>query len=497
MYHPSILVNRLPKKLLHLEKFSYREYLAAIICLFCVFNFGTTLAWEMSAKNFFTHQNEHGFTLSDEEWKWISCCLPVAATISSLPVGLLAKNHGCKTLIYLQTIPYIVSWMMLIFTKTRILIYISRFLQGMCGAAVCVAVPIYTMDISTIHHRGRIGSMFFGVLMYGIYLSYILTQLVGIHITNMVNLGQVILNGFLILLPESPTYYVYHNKMEEAKKSLTWLHGSKHVQRELNTLEYLLEDKVDSIFEFWLILKKVKKESRGIIKASVIMALFNLCGGMMILSDRVALFYENDSDNEPLVFYNRFLLIGMFCGHLTCFLVIDRFGRRPLLLCSTLVMASFALLIYCWFEWPSHRNDWDTVPFIFCFLYTVSFSIGLGPVSWILSTELMSTKVHFYGNAIMAFNSWLFFTITAVWLNFFEFNYSIFGLMFIASVVAFSYTVLLVPNTKSVSLSRIQLRMVPSTDVIASTTSSRESIVDELSSMEMESVVERSKSQLL
>lgn len=496
MGQPSITVNRLPEILLQLKNFSYREYLAAIVCLFCVFNFGTILGWEISAKDFFSNTNKHGFIVQDTDWKWISYCLPVAATITSLPVGLLAKNHGCKTLIYLQTIPYIASWIMLTYTKTINLIYIGRFLQGMCGAAVCVAVPIYTMDISSIHHRGRIGSMFFGVMMYGIYLSYFLTQQVGIHITNLVSLGLVILIVFLILLPESPTYYVYHNKMEEAKKSLTWLHGSKHVERELKTLEYLMEDKVDSIFEFWLILMKMKNASRGIIKASVIMALFNLCGGMMMLSDRSILIY-NDIGKEPFYFYNKCMFIGMISGHLCCFLLIDRFGRRLLLLFSTMMMAGFSILIYCWFEWPPHRNDWDKLPAIFCFFYTISFSIGLGPVSWILSTELISTKVYCYGNTIMACSTWLFFTITVVWQSFND--YSIFGLMFVTSVVALSFTILFVPDTQSVSLSRIQLRMVPSTDFISSTTStnSLESIVVGLRSMEMESVVERSRSQLL
>lgn len=470
MHPPSIITHRLPEIFVQFGKFRcYREYLAAIICLSCVFNFGTTLSWELSAKNIFMNENAYGFTASVNEWRWVTLCLPLSATITSLPVGFLVKNHGCKVLIYLQTIPYIAGWMMLIYAKTMIMIYIGRLLLGMCGATVCVAAPLYTMDISRIRHRGRIGSMFFGELMYGVYLSYFLTQAVGMHLTNLVSLGLVIFTVFLKLVPESPTYYVYHNNMEEAKKSLDWLHGSKYLDRELKSLEILMEDRVDSIFDIWSILKEVKSASRGIIKASLIMAMFSLCGGMMILSDRTVLLYE--SDNELFLLYNKFMIFGLICAHLACFVLIDRIGRRPLILISSLMMAGFAILIFCWFEWPSHRRDWDNQPAIYSFFYTLSFSLGLGPVAWVLSTELLPTKVHCYGNAIMAFSSWFFFTFTVVWINFGAPLYSIYGLMFVVSTMTLSYAILCVPDTKAVSLSRIQLRIEPDMDVISSTTS--------------------------
>lgn len=498
MHPPSIIKNRLPKILVHLEKLRcYREYLAALISLLCVFNFGTTLGWEIGAKDVFMKQNEYGFVATVNEWKLVSLCLPIAATIFSLPMGFLVKNHGCKVLIYLQTIPYVISWMMLIFTRTIFLIYISRLLQGMCGATVCVVVPLYNMDISRVRHRGRVGTMFFGVLMYGVYLSYFLEQNVGMHVTNVVNLALVILIVFMKLVPESPTYYVYHNKREEAKKALEWLHGSKYVERELNTLQILMEDTVDSIFGVYSLLKGFKNAARGIIKAWVIMALYNLCGGMMILSDRSVLLYENDK--EKFFFYNKCLIIGMIIAHFACFMLIDRIGRRLLLLISALVMTGCAILIFCWYEWESHRSDWTWQPIIYCYIYTVGFSFGLGPVAWILGTELMSMKVYCYGNAIMACSNWLFFTLTVVWLNFTTSFYSIFGLMFVAGTMTISYSILCVPDTKGVSLSRIQLRMVPSTDVISSTTSanSTESIVFEIRSTDVVSVVDRSTMNML
>lgn len=160
--------------------------MAAMVSLSCVFCFGTTVGWNLSAEGLFEDENEYGFIISRDEWIVVTACLPVAAVICSLPVGMLVAHYGCKFVMYLQTLPYLLSWLILINMTNVYLLYIARFLQGMCGAAVCVTIPIYTLEISEIHH------LFFGALFYGSHLTYFVTARYDLRTSSKVNLVLVL-----------------------------------------------------------------------------------------------------------------------------------------------------------------------------------------------------------------------------------------------------------------------------------------------------------------
>jgi SP family arabinose:H+ symporter-like MFS transporter len=83
---------------------------------------------------------------------------------------------------------------------------------------------------------------------------------------------------------------------------------------------------------------------------------------------------------------------------------IDKLGRRPLLLASSLGVA-FALLMFA-VEFKFHLfPNWLVLSVVLCSI--VSYAIGIGPCSWLVISEIFPTKVRGRASAICTFTNWL------------------------------------------------------------------------------------------
>lgn len=452
-----------------------RESTVAVFSLSCVFCFGTTLSWTMPARYIFKKENDFGFIVSLNQWVFVVACLPLGAVICCLPVGSLVAHHGCKFVMYLQTLPYIVSWLILINMSNIYLMCFGRFLQGMCGAVVCVTIPVYTIE--TCRHRGTIGCLFFGALMYGSFLTYYLTEIYDIRTSCKVNLCLALANLLLLPLPESPSHYVFYDNIKKAKESLGWLYGSNAVDEELAELFIFWADKDKYKYGVWQLLHESREVTRGLVRAVIFAVLNHLCGGMFFLCDHENLLEYHVGDK---LYHNGFVIyIAMICGHLICFLLIDRIGRRPLILFSTMPMFFSAILLTFWFEWPGQQELWADYPYMCLLIYTAFFASGVGPMIWILGMELILPPVRVHGNSLIAFVCWLLFGVTDIFYELYPFGNKVYMALFVGPTLTFVYTIFFLPETKSISFSRIQRRMVPRLDALeSSTTSSNESLSD-------------------
>jgi SP family facilitated glucose transporter-like MFS transporter 8 len=95
-------------------------------------------------------ENEGWIILSSEETSWIGSLTPAGAVIGPVLVGLLADRIGRKRTLLFTACPALVSWIMLIFVKTVVLIYIARFILGIAVGMVYAVSPMYVGEISEV-----------------------------------------------------------------------------------------------------------------------------------------------------------------------------------------------------------------------------------------------------------------------------------------------------------------------------------------------------------
>lgn len=430
---------------------SGKQYEAALISNIGVFCFGTALGSVIQEQRSLMRQAEYDF-IEMKQCDMVNACLALGTTVGCIPMGICMHFFGCRPLMLLQFVPCIIGWTLLIFAETLYMLYLARFLQGVCGAAVCVSVPVYIVEISSLGNRGALGSLFFGALMYGICFSSLMMTFISSSVVNCVNLVLTLFSISVVIVPESPVFYTLRGKYDEAQDSLRWLRHMDFTEREFGVLINVSTDDFFGYSNGYRILF-TKEVQRGFCRAIFLLIVYQTCGGLATLNSLHDIMVK-----LPDMTYKIALgvsVISLICGHLISFMLIDRIGFRLMLLISCSIMTMSAISLGFWFEWVKNRDSgWGAMVNVSLFL--VSFSSGIGPISWILHVQLMIEAVRPYGCSMSAMYSWLVVLLIIIWRGFGLDGLHIFYPIIIFSILGYLFVLLFVPETKGLSTIQIQ-----------------------------------------
>lgn len=81
----------------------------------------------------------------------------LGAVAGCIPIGIMADRLGRKLAVMFTLIPFLLGWLMIIFTRHMAMLLTGRFLTGMAGGAFCIVGPLYTSETSQIEIRGTLG----------------------------------------------------------------------------------------------------------------------------------------------------------------------------------------------------------------------------------------------------------------------------------------------------------------------------------------------------
>lgn len=369
------------------------------------------------------------FEFADLLWGFAVGSFCLGALVGGLMGGTVQNMYGRRRTMFISNIFFIVGAVLLGLTYHQAQFIVGRIVIGFaCGLGGVVA-PTYLGEISTIKGRGTMGTM------------YQLLIVVGILISNLLGLGLsespkwrilLAINGVpaliqLFLLPslaESPRYLVSKNRLDEARSSLQRLRGAdSNIEVEFADIVQLLlghqsnkatsagataVNTQDSAFEE-ANLQKTEAEapvpaiSSGSPHSYSIMRLFSSeCRGLAVIGILVH-FFQQASGINGLIYYSTSFLSNVFGGGnakyitvgvsvcnllstLASVFLIDKTGRRTLLLISSggVALSSVLLVIGAY-------ADVGVLVVVSVFLYIACFAIGLGPIPWLLLSELLPT----------------------------------------------------------------------------------------------------------
>ncbi|KAH8311435.1 hypothetical protein KR044_006320, partial [Drosophila immigrans] len=428
-------------------------YLAIIISNYCAFVFGTTVGWINPAENQVLRKNTYKFKPTRDQWDLICFFLPIGIVIWCLPMGALMKYHGCKSLMYVQVVPYICAWMLFLFANSIYMLYVGRFLQGMCGAAVCLAVPVYLNEICQRKYRGTVGSFFFGAFIYGNIYSQVMIEYVQLHNVHVVNAALALPFVFIWIIPESPYHYVSVHRTEKARSALIWLRGKQHdVDAELKSIALQVNHGIDVPLDGWESFKHSVKP-RTVARSAAILIFYFLGGGLLAIMYMDVMLH--DIAGSAYQSYLWGLLVCMALGHLLCVLLVDRIGRRLLLVLSTAISAVCSIFLCCWFRQSVVPTDHPFIKFTM-YLFVMAFLMGLGPVAWLLNVELILPAFRPFGCAMSNLVSWLLVIVAMRWIRLRQSECMIFEGVIVILLLGLLFIMIFLPETNDLSPMEIQ-----------------------------------------
>lgn len=344
-------------------------------------------------------------------------------------------------------------------------LFVGRFIGGIAIGAVSVATPMYIAELAESSIRGALGTLFQLQLTIGVLFGY-LAGMVGDHrALSFMSCALPML--FLITfswMPESPVFLLSKNRKDAAKKALQWFRGRDYdVEDELTKME-------DTIQE-----AEQKKGTLGDLMSSrgTVMALIIALGLMtfqQLSGINAVIFYSGkifESSTSSLSATTASIIIGVVqvLATYSSTLLVDKAGRRILLLVSSTVMAVCLTALGLYFYLQSHGHDVSSIswlPLASVAMFIIVFSMGFGPIPWIMLGELFPSNVKGIASAVTAAFNWILaFAVTKSFQNLLDLlgspvTFWLFAVMCIAGTI---FTAVLVPETNGKDLEEIQLQL--------------------------------------
>ena len=293
-----------------------------------------------------------------------------------------------------------------------------RFIGGLAIGGVSVVVPLYLVEVSPGRYRGRLVAMNQFNIVLGILISYVSNYLIARFLPDVdpkivwrVMLGAECLPIFLFMgllgtIPESPRWLVRAGRDDAARSVLARI-GCPEIARTLGEIRASLAAAVGGgdvpLFQ--------RRYFKPILLAFLI-AFFNQASGINAINyyaPRIfQLIFGEGSANAALVG-----TIGVGCVNLTftmlAFLVIDRFGRRAMIIGGSALMIAMHALV-AWQLARPQPNAAIAVAGILGFI--AFFAVSSGAVIWVYISEVFPNVVRAKGQALGCFTHW--FMCTAI-----------------------------------------------------------------------------------
>nr|KJB08387.1 hypothetical protein B456_001G081100 [Gossypium raimondii]KJB08389.1 hypothetical protein B456_001G081100 [Gossypium raimondii] len=340
---------------------------------------------------------------------WIVSTLLAGATVGSFTGGTLADKFGRTKTFQLDAIPLIIGAFLTATAQTVQTMIIGRFLAGIGIGISSAIVPLYISEISPTEIRGALGSINQLFICIGILAALVAgLPLAGNPLWWRTMFGVAIVPAILLAVgmafsPESPRWLFQQGKIPEAEKAIRTLYGKERVAEvmyELRTAGQGSTEQEAGWFDLF--------SSRYWKVVSVGAALFlfqQLAGINAVVYYSTAVFRSAGIASD--VAASALVGASNVFGSAIASSLMDRQGRKSLLMTSFSGMAASMLLLSLSFTWKVLAPYSGTLAVVGTVLYVLSFSLGAGPVPALLLPEIFASRIRAKAVALSLGTHWV------------------------------------------------------------------------------------------
>ena len=395
----------------------------------------------------------------------------VGTIVGSFAIGKPSDALGRKNALFLLALCFVVSSLGCGLARNWWEFLVARFIGGLAIGGVSMVTPMYIAEISPPRLRGRLVMVNQLNIVLGILLCYVSNYLIA-QLHYLPNhliaqyfesdvawrwmLGVLALPsaGFFCLIfsvPESPRSLVKRGRPAEARKVLGRL-GDEDPDGELAAIQASLADRPGHVQE-----RLFRRAYRRPIFLACAMAMFNqLTGINAILYYAPKIFESAGALRDSSLLQSIAVGLTLFVFTIVAMFVIDRFGRRILLLIGSVGMALCLALLAWAFSGSAAVNAWLVLGALVGSI--AFFALSQGAVMFVFISEVFPNAVRAKGQALGTFVHWSM-AATITW-SFPVINIaSVFGFFSAMMVLQFLFAWKIMPETKGGALEDIGKRL--------------------------------------
>jgi len=400
------------------------------------------------------------FSLSPGMEEIVVSSVLLGSLVGAVVGGILADRLGRRRLLILTALVFGLGAIGAALAPGTAWLLAARVVAGTAIGIASFVAPLYISEIAPVDIRGKLVSINQVALTSGIVISYLVDYaFAGSQAWRwMFALAVIPAAAFgigLIFIPNSPRWLVDRGHAEQARAVLKRIRGPEQVEGELSEIQHSVAQQKGHWSELL----------SPLLRPAMIVGI-GLAIAQQITGINTVIYYA------PTIF--RFaglssasvaILASVGVGVVNVVLtlvamqLIDRVGRRPLLLVSLAGMSLSLFVLGLAFSLPQLSGSLGWIAVASLMVYVGSFAVGLGPVFWLMLSEIYPLRIRGRAMSVGTVANWSanllvalsFLTLTQV-LG----KPATFWLYGVISIGAWFFAFFLVPETKGRSLEEIE-----------------------------------------
>ncbi|KAL6286637.1 hypothetical protein ACE6H2_011027 [Prunus campanulata] len=400
--------------------------------------------------------------------------LSIVSLFGSLAGGKTSDMIGRKWTMALAAVVFQAGAGVMVFAPSFEILMIGRLLAGIgIGFGVMIA-PVYIAEISPTIARGSLTSFPEIFINLGILLGYVSNYAFSglpAHINWRIMLGVGILPsvfiGFaLFVIPESPRWLVIQNRVDEARSVLLKTNENEsEVEDRLNEILVAADTSSGGKYEEKSVTRELLSPSPALRR--MLITGFGIQCFQQITGIDATVYYSPEIFGEAGIEDKTNLLAATVAVGVTktvfimvAILLIDKLGRKPLLYVSTIGMTACLFSLAFTLTFLGKGQIGIAMAILSVCGNVAFFSVGIGPVCWVLTSEIFPLRLRAQAGALGAVGNRVCSGLVAMSFLSVSNAISFGGTFFIFSVVSavsVAFVYIFVPETKGKSLEQIEL----------------------------------------
>lgn len=403
------------------------------------------------------------WNLGEDQQSLLVSAAIIGAIIGAAGNGFLADLYGRKKVIVATAVIFIVASVLCAFSPDITWLVISRMMIGLAVGMVNFVVPVYLSEIAPQRIRGMLVSLFQLAITAGILFSYLVNGAFAEAVYNwrwMMGAGvlpALVLLAGIIFLEDTPRWLLSKQRESEAKAVFKKIEPDKSVTRQIKEIKQNLEaekaagEKVS--FQRWMLMP---------VFVGVGMMFAQICTGINTIIYYTATIFQNAgfASNTSAIYATIGVGAVNFVMTIVAIAFTDRWGRKPLLYAGLSGMLIALACLGTAFRFGDILGEslrWVAVGSVI--VYIACFAFSLGPIGWIMVSEVLPLKIRGFAMGICTVAN---FTFNLIVVSSFPilvskigegYTFWIFGVI---SVLCLVFVFFFVPETKGISLERIE-----------------------------------------
>ena len=400
------------------------------------------------------------FALSSTLEEVVTSVVLLGAVIGAAAGGTLADRFGRRKTIILAAVIFILGAMGTALAPTVILLVAGRTIVGIGIGIASFSAPLYISEVAPANIRGSLVSLNQLAITVGIVVSYLVDYaLSGISgwrwMFGLAAIPATILGVGMFFLPDSARWLMSQGSVDKARAVLERIRATTSVDVELREIKKSEQQQTGEWTELLAPLV------RPALIVGIGLAILQQVTGINTVIYYAPTIFQFAGLTSAAVAILATVGVGItnMLMTLVAIRLVDRVGRRPLLLTGLAGMILSLGVLGLAFLLPNLSSALGWIAAGSLALYVGSFAIGLGPVFWLLISEIYPLKIRGLAMSIASIANWgsnLIVALTFLTLIQVVGRPGTFWLYGLVGVGAWLFAYSMVPETKGRSLEEIE-----------------------------------------